>query len=1207
MRSFTLLITLILIGLSSVFAQKGDFFLHSYQSPISNTDNQNFSAIQGSEGIMYFANTKGVITYDGVHWKIINTLSTPYALTKSQDGTIYVGCSENFGYLSTNLFGKRTYKSISYANKDFGEITHVLSTKDKVYFYSERVVFAVSQATKKVENYWMATQGDRFRGMFLHQERVFVNSAHRGLQYLKDGKLVPFKAGQWLSNQIINTSLVFDPNKKLTLVGTDDNLLYLFDGQKFEPYEIEAQSYLEESLLTNGINLSDQTFVLSTLSGGCLIIHKPTGKTEHTINYQTGLSDDEVLSICKDQYGGLWICNANGITRADVELPILRYSGYPGLEGEITAVSELDKTLYVGTSEGVFYLAKVDKFDQIVTLIKKEKEIRVVKRNIRTTIKVKDQEPEPEPDQEENPDIPKLGEILDKIQEDPDMSERKRQRLERRAQRKARKELKRLEKEEEETEVDENEERKNNDPTTVALDTLTVVEEVPVETRSQRQINTEYVDTPIKLKETYALQSIPYIFNKVEGISVKCKQLLPFLDNMLVATTLGLYEITENTSSRLILRDASINYIYASPQDKERFYVATDRGLISILYQDDIWKITHRLTDFGDSQKAIHSVVQEGAYLWLGGDTHIYRVKLDARGNPEGFKKYDLPNDFVENAVVRVINKVPVFILSSGIYTYDQVKDDLVRDKDLIRFFNPRSPIIYAQPDYTWIKPLDGPWIDVQRENAIPKEQTVFLSFFSDIQNIYVGQRQNIWVVGDNALYKIKAEARMDFDRRFHILISRARHKKTDLPLEGLRLPYQKNSIKLELAAPFFLREAEIQYQYRLEGLEEEWSEWDNESDIFAILPSGDYKLRVRAKNIFGQLSEEKVFAFAIARPFWQAYWFILIVIVSTGGIFYGLIKLRTRALTRANQRLEIKVDEKTKEISQQKQQLEVAFHEISEQKNQIQLTNRELKKVNLTLEQKVEERTAKLKATLFQLLQTNKELDTFIYRSSHDLRGPISRLIGLVNLAKMEDDRASILKNLNLIEFTAKRMSKMLDKLMNVHSINSDSTDYERFDLQNFLDDMRNRLKDIPGSDAVYIIFKIEGKPEAYTDEVLLGVILENLLENAIQFQDPSPEVFSIVKLNVESDADHIYLNVTDNGLGIPPEHQDQIFDMFHRASERSQGNGLGLYLVKKATEKLGGRIEFKSESGNVTSFRVILPQHQAQEEAPEPVLIGS
>ena len=1191
-------ITGILIGVLSIcinlaHAQQGDFFLYSYYSPISNTDNQNLAALQGNNGMMYFANTKGVITYDGVQWKIINTLSTPYSLAKNEYGTIFVGCRENFGYLKEDIFGRTVYKSISPSNKDFGEITHIYTIADKIYFYTDRIIFCVSEKSKKIENYWMASKDNFFAGMFVHKSNAFVNIEQKGIHKLSYEKPNKFEDANIFNDKVINTSFLFSEKDETILVGTEDNQLFIFDGNTFEPYTIEAQKYLEESILNGGLNLSKQEFVLSTLSGGCILVRKSDGSTQQMINYQTGLSDDEVLSISKDDYGGLWICNDYGITRADVQLPIRNYSDYPGIEGEITSVVNVDSTLYIATSEGVFYLAKVDQFSQIVKLIRKEKkELRIVERNIQTTIHVNnDNTPT-----EQNPPLNnKLQETITQIQTDESISEKKRKRLEKKARRQAKREARKNNKNKEIV----NEIIPPVKPNTPVPDTLSIetkVEETPKETSETTRTITQYVDAPVQ--ETYALQSIPFIYNKIEGINIKCRQLVSFRDRILVASNQGLYEIISNTNSRVIIKDAYIHFIYQSPEDPLHFYIATQNGMISIVFENNSWRVSHRIDNI---KQSIHAIEQHKDTLWLSGESNYFRIFLDQDGNPVKREKFDLPNDYLESPTVKIINNRPVFILSTGIYYFDNTTRELIEDEKLKKYFNPRSKVIFLQPEYTWIKPLDASWKNLQKNSPLPKNQTIFLSFFNDIKDIYVDVAKNIWVVSNNSLYKIQSDARLDLEQKFKITISGIQHKKSGLPLQNLKLPYKKNSLKFQLAPSYFLREGDIQYQYRLEGQDDDWSEWDNKSDIFAILPSGKYKLRVRARNIFGQESEEKVLEFEIKPPFWETLWFYLLMGLLALSIIYVTFKLRTRALRLANQKLEAKVAEKTQKISNQKQQLEVAFHEISEQKNQIQVANKELKKVNITLEQKVEERTAKLKATLLQLLQSNKELDTFIYRSSHDLKGPISRLVGLVNLARMEQDQASIYRNLDLIQFTANKMGKMLDKLMNVHAINSESIEYEQFNINDFLADIRERLKDIPGEDSAYIIFKVDADEMMVSDQTLLGIIMENILENSVQFQNPSKDVFSIIKLELKADEEFIRIKISDNGAGIGDDHKDKIFDMFYRGSELSKGNGLGLYLVKKATEKLNGQIHFKSEPGNITSFTIILPHEKIRVKEPE------
>jgi signal transduction histidine kinase len=101
--------------------------------------------------------------------------------------------------------------------------------------------------------------------------------------------------------------------------------------------------------------------------------------------------------------------------------------------------------------------------------------------------------------------------------------------------------------------------------------------------------------------------------------------------------------------------------------------------------------------------------------------------------------------------------------------------------------------------------------------------------------------------------------------------------------------------------------------------------------------------------------------------------------------------------------------------------------------------------------------------------------------------------------------------------------------------------------------------------------------------------MILENLLENAIHFG--TPEGCEIMMKATEGEG-YIQIKISDNGPGIPKEYQEQVFEMYFRGSERSRGNGLGLYIVKKAVEKLNGTVRMETEWGRGTTFIVTLPQ---------------
>ena len=248
-------------------AQKeGDLYLYNYIPAISNVDSRNVAALQDRNGMMYFANTKGIITYDGVRWGIIDTRATPHAL--SVDSTdkkqiIYVGCTENFGYLEEQPDGSHQYISVSKTKANFGEITQILITQKYVYFYSDQVLFRVSKESKEIEEVWIAQAVHPYAGIFEWNGQIFLNIKDKGLHQIKGRDREAIASNQDFSTTYLNTAFPYKDAK--IVLGTEENDLYLFDGKTFEPFVIEAQEYIQDNLLTTGIQLSNRKIVLATL------------------------------------------------------------------------------------------------------------------------------------------------------------------------------------------------------------------------------------------------------------------------------------------------------------------------------------------------------------------------------------------------------------------------------------------------------------------------------------------------------------------------------------------------------------------------------------------------------------------------------------------------------------------------------------------------------------------------------------------------------------------------------------------------------------------------------------------------------------------------------------------------------------------------------------------------------------------------------
>jgi signal transduction histidine kinase len=225
------------------------------------------------------------------------------------------------------------------------------------------------------------------------------------------------------------------------------------------------------------------------------------------------------------------------------------------------------------------------------------------------------------------------------------------------------------------------------------------------------------------------------------------------------------------------------------------------------------------------------------------------------------------------------------------------------------------------------------------------------------------------------------------------------------------------------------------------------------------------------------------------------------------------------------------------------------------------------------------------------ELRRINAELDSFVYKASHDMRAPLLNLLGLIDIAQRDYPRGTP-QHLDYMKRSVLRLDNFIVDL--VHYARNERTEVERRPLDlttlivGVLEDLRFMA---PGA---HIRFEVDlqvNRP-VYTDAMRLSIILKNLVSNAIKYHDLGKERPLVRVLARDLPGQRAFaIEVADNGTGIPENSQDKVFDMFYRATNQSEGSGLGLYIVKKAVEKLGGRIELRTRYREGSSFTVTLP----------------
>jgi PAS domain S-box-containing protein len=268
-------------------------------------------------------------------------------------------------------------------------------------------------------------------------------------------------------------------------------------------------------------------------------------------------------------------------------------------------------------------------------------------------------------------------------------------------------------------------------------------------------------------------------------------------------------------------------------------------------------------------------------------------------------------------------------------------------------------------------------------------------------------------------------------------------------------------------------------------------------------------------------------------------------------------------------------------------------------------IAEEKIRQMNAELESLVAERTRELAETNEELqvenaehIKTserlkviNAELDSFVYRASHDLKGPLASLIGLINIAGMElGDNAIATRYLGLMDKASKKLDLILIDLIEATQVKQRTVEMERFVPLRLAESILNVLKNQMDVGKVEIELSIAPELELVSDTVLLTSVLQNYLGNAIKYRDTKKEI-QTAKLAVALVNGNIEIQAQDNGIGIGPEMQGRVFDMFFKGSSQTGGSGLGLYIVKQAVEKLGGSVRLESTLGEGTTMFATIP----------------
>ncbi|MDO1448683.1 7TM diverse intracellular signaling domain-containing protein [Rhodocytophaga aerolata] len=303
------------------------------------------------------------------------------------------------------------------------------------------------------------------------------------------------------------------------------------------------------------------------------------------------------------------------------------------------------------------------------------------------------------------------------------------------------------------------------------------------------------------------------------------------------------------------------------------------------------------------------------------------------------------------------------------------------------------------------------------------------------------------------------------------------------------------------------------------------------------------------------------------------------------------------RVIEEKNRELEEKVIERTAEVVHQKEEiltqnelLSLNYQQLEAAQQLIEKQNQALASANTKLEKAVMMRTKELQTANEELLKSNQELDRFIYRTAHDIKGPLARLIGLSHVALLDVQDGLSLSYLEKLNFEANYLNYILSRLSSIYEINHKQLAIKPINVEELIHRTIDQLKFVEGYSQTTLAVEVLQQVNFSSDEYLLTFILQNLLENAIFFQQKTNEVAHQVDILVRKEGSSLLIFVRDNGTGIPSEEAATIFDMFSKAAGKYKTAGMGLYMAQLCAHKLGGTIQLVKSEHGATEFLVKL-----------------
>ncbi len=777
-------------------------FLRNFSPRDYGADTQNWAFAQDPRGVIYVGNNHGVLEFDGLRWRLIQTANKTIVRSLAVDaaGRVYVGALGEIGYLEPDTAGRTRYVSllehIPQDARDFADVWQTFVTPEGIYFSSYQRLFRLRGTEVQVWN-----PGTTFHLSFRVRERLFVRERDRGLMELVNGQLVLVPGGERFAQERIYAMLPWpgaspsDNAPEAILIGSRTQGLFILDGASIRSFPTEADSALERDMLYGAARMANGGVALGTIRGGMYFLD-PRGRLIGRLGRAGGLQDETAYAVFPDRQGGYWLGLGRGVARVEAGSPVTRFDERAGLPGEVISVHRHQGRLYVGTGQGLFRLAAG---------------------------------PEPR-------------------------------------------------------------------------------------------------------------------FEPLAGIENQTWDLLSVGEALLAANADGVYLVQGDMAGPV--RKGPTFALHASKVAPGRVFVGLLDGLASLRNEGGRWVDEGRIP--GVSEEVRRLLEMPDGRLWVGTRTAgVFRLSFPRDGTagptaPVRVERFGTANglpDMHQNRVYPIGGQA-LFATHQGVFRFDEGRGRFEPDPRFAALFPEGPRKIFSLGE----DPQGRMWMGSTRDlkeagTAVPNPDGTYrwdtqpLRSFSgaSVEDIHADDDGVLWFGGDEGLFRYDPRVAKDYGQRFTALVRQVSHPGGGEVLFGgagqpiaPALAYADNALRFEYAAPSFDGLEATRFQVFLEGNDPDWSPWTAEGyREYTNLREGAYNFRVRARNIYGVVSEEGVYAFRVRPPWYRTVWAYLAYLLAAAGLGWLLVRWRVRRVVAEKRALEATVAARTGELHAKNAQLE--------------------------------------------------------------------------------------------------------------------------------------------------------------------------------------------------------------------------------------------------------------------------------------------